>query len=201
MITETIDLTAKYRDGLGYVMERPTKPLAVAEYDETIDSYRRAFEAGERGQYQVSAHHLYNAVEANELDLFANELEARIKGFEEALEIVNRLKIDGREKFEARQKWEHDVWRFHDYERAVETFDLEADTIRAVAEEMVKAEAEQKSPKRQVTFPHFRAERIALRRGMTRAEIDQCAREYIEANPMRYAPSTGRLTYLKKGGQ
>jgi hypothetical protein len=204
MTNETIDLTAKYRDGLDYVMERPSMPLAVEEYDQTISDYREAYEAGERGQYQVSAYHLTDAIEKNELELFAHELEARIKAFQDALEIVNRLKVSGQKLFEARKNWERDVWRFHDYERALETFDLEADTVRAVAEEMVKDEALEKYykgvSKRPRSMYWIRAERIALRRGMERTEIDQCAREYIEANPMRYAPSTGRLTYLKKGG-
>lgn len=194
-----INHTAKLK-GLT-IMPRPSEPLLSVMLDDSLDRYREAFEKrAMRGTYRVDGHDLKKAIGANELDLFATELMERITAMQEALTIVNELKGTGAQALDDQNKYQADIWRYGDWQRAVERFDPETDTIRAVAEEIAKNEAMTAyyagKKKRDVCMWWNRADRIALVRGLERSAVEAQARAYLLANPIRYAVSTGRLTYL-----
>lgn len=199
--TTQIDLTAKYRDGVNYKMEQPVKSKRAEFFEDALESYGAAYdEATSRHWYRGNASELRRNPEAFE-ELW-DDLERRISELNKA---KGFLRVVGTHEFALKGRHELDdyetaCWKWHEYQRALNQHDPENDTVRAVAEALVKDEAILKAGKKRKEYPLFVLDRLALVRGMERDEILTLARDYIEANPMRYAVTTGNLTYLKKGG-
>lgn len=179
----------------------PNEPLLSVMLNDSLDRYRETFEKrAMRGTYRIDRYDLKEAIGANELDIFATELTERITAMQEALLIVNELKDTGAKALEAQNEYHAQCYRFHDWQTAVKNFNSETDTIRNIAEEIVKDEAMisfyADKKKRDRCHWWFRADRYALAKGLDRATVEAQARDYIKGHPMRYAVSTGRLTYL-----
>ena len=182
-------------------MEQPVKPELVERFEEQLNWFAKAEEGFRHGTYQVSSYCLKKAIEENELDEFTAEIEARLANLKLCLSIVKVMKEFGAGMLQAQNDFHRAVWRFNEWQEATEKFDPETDTVRAVAEEIVKDEAMVKfyagKKKSDRCRWWYRANRLALIREVEQADIEALARDYIAANPMRYAVSTGALTYLK----
>ena len=76
------------------------------------------------------------------------------------------------------------------------------ETIEYWAERKVKADAHSRSKtmcKREVNRFYYSDKAVArMYFGISEQEFVQMRDAYIAENPMRYAPTTGNLTYLKK---
>jgi predicted Zn-dependent peptidase len=183
-------------------MEQPIKTELVERFEEQLNWYSTAEDRFRHGTYQVSSYHLKKAIEENELDEFTAEIEDRLANLKLCLSIVKVMKESGARMLESQNDFYRAVYRFNEWQEATERFDPETDTVRAVAEEIIKDEAMvifyagKKKADRCRWW--YRADRLALIREVERADIEALAREYITANPMRYAVSTGNLTYLKR---
>jgi hypothetical protein len=187
-------------------MEEPTKsPLATA-YERTRNAYWEAFGEMNSSRFISSNfEHLENEKRAERIanikEEVARKLEAVNKTNELFQQLLSPLSLAGEVEF---HDWERAVYRWHDYLEAVKVYDPEADTLRAVAEEIVKDEAliahagKTNAKRAKRCFWWQRADRIALVKDFTREQIEYLAREYITDNPMRYAVTTGNLTYLKR---
>ena len=189
-------------------MEQPTEPLLAVMYEDTLARYGKAYEEADRGSYRVSKSDLNEAVKEDELPLFADEIKARILAWQTALEIVEEVIGSGKSGFEARETFRRDCYRYHDYIMAVERYNPEIDTIRNVAEELVKEQAREDyriSSGKSIKSKNWNrtswaiADTIALVTGVTRDEVLEQARAFVVASPMRFAVTTGNLTYLKAG--
>lgn len=189
-------------------MEQPVEPILAVMYEETLTRYGKAYEEADRGSYRVSKYDLNEAVKADELPLFVDEIKARIKAWQSALEIVEEVVVSGKSGSEATETFRQACYRFNDYQLAVARYNPEIDTIRNVAEELVKEKARDDyriSSGKVIKSKNWSraswaiADTIALVTGVTRDEVLEQARAFVVANPMRFAVTTGNLTYLKAG--
>jgi membrane-associated HD superfamily phosphohydrolase len=186
-------------------MEEPTKSQLAISYEKARNEYWESF--GEMNSSRFISSNFEHLEDEKRAERIANiraevarKLEAVTKTQELLEQLLSPLSQIGEKEF---HDWEQAVYRWHDYKQALDNYNPETDTIRAVAEEIVKDEsmvkfyADKKKRADRCRW-WYRADRLALIREVERAHIEALARDYISANPMRYAVSTGNLTYLKR---
>lgn len=90
------------------------------------------------------------------------------------------------------------LYEYHQTQQLLERFNPLTDTVQAVAEERVKVNAYRKANRKLPKDYQYGDKNALVRAGLnlSQDELDAAVNAFIEAHPMRFAVTTGRLTYL-----